>query len=211
MSKDFKEFRRFKGNKVVKCAVSQIDSNLVKPHRSGVILYTIYNNIIYFGLGLDSKTHELTDFAGGVYYNNNETSIIGGLREFKEETLDIFEQVTIDMIQDSLCIYDDKNMVIFIRIDLDPDQISQHFLIKYQKVRKHVLKCRRRKNVKKKDKYLPEVCSITWLTLKQLQYCLNHNKSTKSKDFKGSNDPKPIMFTRLSNFLNRSGNFVNFL
>ena len=45
-----------------------INFSKIKPKRAGFILYTLYKGNIYFLIGIDSKTHELTDFAGTVKY-----------------------------------------------------------------------------------------------------------------------------------------------
>lgn len=58
--------------------------------RAGVIVYTIRNDELYFLLGIDRKTRELTDFGGGCKNKNNETLVDSAWREFCEESCGIF-------------------------------------------------------------------------------------------------------------------------
>lgn len=177
----------------IKCQrVKEIDTLNVKPQRGGVILYTVYNNIIYIGLGVDAPTHDLTDFAGGITYKK-ENIIEGSLREFQEETLNIFENITLESIMDCLVLYEKNNFVIFIPINCDPDLISKTFNIKYQN---EILKLNklRSDNSPEKD---PEVCGITWLTLEEFKSSINDNT------------PEKILYSRTRNFLRRGGDFFH--
>ncbi len=61
------------------------------PNRAGVIPFTVREHRIYFLLGIDRRTRELTDFGGGV--KSTETMVDAALREFTEETCTIFESV----------------------------------------------------------------------------------------------------------------------
>lgn len=62
-----------------------------KTFRSGVIPYTLTeNNRIIFLLGVDLQSKQYCDFGGGV--KKNETSIDGAIREFNEESQEIFEK-----------------------------------------------------------------------------------------------------------------------
>ena len=64
----------------------------IKSIRSSVILYTIINNNIWFLLGIDKKTGEITDLGGGI--KKHENNLVAGYREFNEETNGIFKDVT---------------------------------------------------------------------------------------------------------------------
>lgn len=81
--------------------------------RAGVIPYTIKNGRIYFLLGVDRKTSDLTDFGGGV--KCNETIVIGGLRELEEESCKLFEGVITakDLRQSPALTNKKQNTVIF--------------------------------------------------------------------------------------------------
>lgn len=61
----------------------------VKIPRCGVILISMRNGIMYFGLAKDKKTRELTDFGGGV--KKSEFALAGALRELKEESRELFD------------------------------------------------------------------------------------------------------------------------
>jgi hypothetical protein len=142
---------------IVKTKVKDINLKYVKPERAGIILYTVKYDSIYFGLGLDAKFHELTDFGGNICYPKDVNVIKGAIREFEEETLNIFD-VTEKDIEDSLAVYDDKNLIIFAYIDIDPNDISERFNEQYKKT-----------NSKR------EVCSITWLSWCDLQSAINQD------------------------------------
>ena len=75
---------------VIKTFVSNVNLSRIRPRRAGVIIYTVSNGRLYFAMGLDSNTHDLTDFGGTVEYETDENAVKGALREFSEETLGIF-------------------------------------------------------------------------------------------------------------------------
>ncbi len=66
-------------------------NNTLDPVRAGVIPFTVRDNHIYFLLGIDRRTRELTDFGGGV--KSTETMVEGALREFYEESCKIFGDI----------------------------------------------------------------------------------------------------------------------
>jgi hypothetical protein len=135
---------------IIKTIVKNLNLDYVKPQRAGVIMYTVCKDATYFGLGLDDRTHDLTDFGGTVNYKYKEDAITGALREFHEETLEIFDAITKEMIQNSAVIYDENNLIIFIHVQVDPDSVCKSFVDKYQSFNKKFSP--------------PEVCGITWLS-----------------------------------------------
>ncbi len=176
----------------VKALVKDIDLEKVKPKRAGVIMYTTYNGVLYFGLGVDQKSHDLTDFGGGVYYTGDRNAVRGALREFDEETLSIFKNITPEEISHCLSIYDENNLIIFVRIAMNPDLVSKTFNETYNTITlAHELS-----DTKPKKSQIPEVCSITWLTWEELQYCINE---------------PGIIFSRVRCFLKSAGNFGNLI
>jgi len=209
---------------VIKTTVHALNLSCVQPKRAGVIPYTVSNGAIYFGLGLDSKTHDLTDFAGGVFYKTDHDVVQGALREFEEETLQIFDSIKADDIKECPVIYDSDNLIIFIHMNIDPDVICSVFNDKYQEVMRGIklqqLIDAQSKTINKigkieqdsldeiKDTKIntpkedripmkwiePEVCGITWLTWEEFQ------RSIREKD-------KGIMFSRVRRFLSRAGDF----
>jgi hypothetical protein len=177
---------REQNNQVIKTTVQNLDLECVCPRRAGVIIYTVVGESTYFGVGLDSRTHDLTDFGGGVCYKTDHNVIKGALREFDEETLSIFEPITLEKIKHCPTIYDNNNLIVFIHMQIDPDTVSQRFNEKYTRVIE-MRKCgshRRHRD--------PEVCGITWLTWEEFRYCIKENG---------------IMFSRVQKFLAKADDF----
>lgn len=173
---------------VIKTIVKNINLEYVRPQRAGIIIYTVTNGSIFFGLGLDSRTHDLTDFGGGVYYKLDINVLRGATREFEEETLEIFEPFTIEDIKQCPVIYDDNNLIVFVHLDIDPDATCSAFNEKYKQIvdKQHFYS--------DKMRYIrePEVCGITWLTWEEFRYVI---------------ETKGIMFSRVQKFLARAGDF----
>ena len=119
--------------------VKNIDFNKVKPSRSGIIVYTRYQGKTYFILGIDTVSGDITDFGGGVSVKT-ENAITGGLREFSEESLGIFGEITIEELKRCVCVYDESNIIIFVPIKIDISRKYYEFinrlkLIKYPEVK----------------------------------------------------------------------------
>jgi len=129
----------------------------IRPQRAGVIIYTYHNDKLYFGFGVDSIYHELTDF-GGHLDKEDESAITGALRELKEESLKIFNYQFNDIIND-LITYDDQMVIIFVKTDLTKEEINKQFKLKLKTARK------------------PEVNDIKWLSIDELKKELNNNHS----------------------------------
>ncbi len=173
-------------SKVIKTTVKNLNLECVRPQRAGVIIYTLYDGSIKFGMGLDSESHDLTDFAGSIRYRHDRNVISGALREFDEETLGIFESITKEDIDQCLVIYDEYNLIIFIHMDIDPNAVCSTFNDKYEKIMND-----------EKRVSDPEVCGITWLEWEDFQ------NSIKQKD--------KNLWTRLQKFLFRAEDFSNLL
>lgn len=73
-----------------------VDFSKIHPHRSGIIPYVKVDGKVFFLLGVDTKTKELSDFGGGVKANENALS--GGLRECLEELRWIINFQDLDII-----------------------------------------------------------------------------------------------------------------
>lgn len=73
--------------------------------RAGVIPYTIVNNQVFLCLGVDRRTQELTDFGGGVK-PSDPSPVVGGLREWREESKGVFGEANYDeaRVKDSYCL-----------------------------------------------------------------------------------------------------------
>lgn len=109
--------------------------------------------------------------------------IQGALREFNEETLNIFEPLSPADLSESTVIYDNKNLIIFMRIDLEPDEVSRIFVEKFKA----------HKTLHPDSK--PEVCGITWLTWSEFKNSMaNHD-----------------MYSRVRHFLSKARDFKHLL
>lgn len=126
---------------------------LTWTRRAGVIPYTCVNNKLYFLLGKDTKTKELTDFGGGVKLT--ETSLKGAVREFKEETSGIFGKNVYDITNflTSFALTDGKNMtIVFLYIDDGWMRIAKQ-------------KFAERKN--------REICELQWISEEEFRNLIN--------------------------------------
>lgn len=183
-------YKDLKSSPVFKTTVQNIDLNCVRPSRAGVIIYTVYKECTYFGLGLDSKTHDLTDFGGTVIYSFDKDVIRGALREFDEEILQIIKPITYENIRKCPVIYNDKNLIIFVHINVNPEDFCKYFNQKCTSIiNSNKIIRQSQKEINIKD---PEVCGITWLTWEEF--------STKIKE-------KGAMFSRVQKFLHSAGDF----
>lgn len=92
--------------------------------RAGVIPYTVINGHIHICLGVDSKSNELTDFGGGIR-DSDINPLYGAIREFREESNDVFgeENYNPENYLDSPCLI--KNM---------SQKSSFHMMIIFQEV-----------------------------------------------------------------------------
>lgn len=89
-----------------------------KPVRAGVIPYTVAFNHVYFLMGVDRGSGELTDFGGGI--KNGESTIQAALREFREETCGLFgsEYVTLSQLEHAKCVtnYKSNAFIYFVHV-----------------------------------------------------------------------------------------------
>lgn len=166
---------------VTKTYVKNLDLTAVRPQRGGVIIYTVKDDAVYIGLGLDSNSHDLTDFGGGMIYKTDNDVVHGALREFHEETLGIFQDVNPKNITECPVVYDKNNLIIFIHLSIDPDIASRTFNEKFSEQTSRV-----------------EVCGITWLTWENFQNIIRTTGESP-------------MFVRVQRFLNRVGDFAYLL
>jgi hypothetical protein len=169
---------------VVKTTVQNLNLECVRPQRAGIVIYTVHNGAVYFGFGLDAKTHDLTDFGGGIIYKHDLNVVRGALREFEEETLQIFEPIHPDAIQSCPVIYDSNNLIIFVHLNIDPDTACQAFNRKFEQIIQTISET-------PKKRY-PEVCGITWINWEDFQRGINESG---------------ILFSRVQKFLQRAGDF----
>lgn len=181
-SRDFsREFSR-DFSQVIKAKVHQLPAH-IKPSRAGVILTSTVGGVTWFGLGVHSESHDLTDFSGGVSYNRRrETAVQGALREFYEETLGIFGTIFVEDVGEYPVIYDTNMMIIFLHVAVDPELCSEVYLDQFN----HVVHTTGNE---------PEICSIQWFKFSQLRDMLAGKE----------------MYSKLRSFLTRAGDFSRVL
>jgi len=106
----------------------------ILPHdltqkRAGVIVYKLIKDKIFMGLGIDSQHGSLTDFSGGIKSSDRDV-IAGGLREFNEETLGIFGSIDPERVNNSIAVYSQDMMIIFLKVEGDIIRYSLEFKTK---------------------------------------------------------------------------------
>lgn len=91
-----------------------------RPLRAGIIPYYISRRgNLFFGLGVDRKSNDLTDFGGVVMSKKGENAIEAAIREFKEETIGVIP-INEDDVLASPCIYNDVMVIIFVKTNIYP-------------------------------------------------------------------------------------------
>lgn len=125
--------------------------------RAGVIPYTIKDNQVYFLLGIDRRTRELTDFGGGV--KSDETILEAAQRELGEETCKLFgNTVTKKHLRYSpaVCNTNRDTAILFLLIDpmwIDyAEELFSNFQGNYNNIKKHT-----------------ELIGVKWVTEKYFQ------------------------------------------
>ena len=107
--------------------VKDVNWDKTRPQRGGVIPYTVKDGEVYFGMGIDTKTGDLTDFGGGIRYKKDGDAITGSLREFMEESLCIFGAYDSHAVQNNVVVYTDTMMIIFLHFDVNMERINEIF------------------------------------------------------------------------------------
>ena len=107
--------------------IKNINWDKVRPQRGGVIPYTIKDGEVYFGLGVDTKTGDITDLGGGIRYKKDGDAVTGSLREFMEESLCVFGAYTPDNVKNNVVVYTNSMMIIFVHFDVNMEQINEIF------------------------------------------------------------------------------------
>jgi len=135
--------------------VNHLNWSKLRPARAGVVPYIIKEDNLLFAFGLDSKFRELTDFGGGVSYKRDKTAVVGALREFREESLGVFEDLDPKDVGECFVMYNTNMMIVFLPVDVNPKEKNKLF------------------HEKLKEEEIPEVCDIIWLSEKELNESLN--------------------------------------
>lgn len=138
--------------------VKNIDWKTNRPPRAGVIVYTILEGSLLFGLGIDFTYDNITDFGGQVSYLDDKNAVVGGLREYDEETHGIFGKFSPKQVRDCLVATRNDMMVMFVPLEIYPDQASKQFLLAAEN---------------SPDR---EILEIIWLNKKKLFRLINNNQ-----------------------------------
>lgn len=123
--------------------------------------------IRFYCLGLDYSSGDITEFSGKVDKKDHDI-IDTSLREFQEETRNVFPPITReDLISQNVnVLYDNLALIIFVRVDVDMldivdrfDNYSQPFIDRYEE----------------EATLIPELSTLIWLTEAQLSISLEQN------------------------------------
>jgi len=103
--------------------------------RGGFIPYTIENGKIKVCMAVDTSTGDITDFGGRL--KNDENAIDAAIREFHEESLNVFEDVEIndEKIRNSFILLSNSTLIVFFRIDCDFEEKRKEFLQRKEMVK----------------------------------------------------------------------------
>lgn len=182
-------------NEVTVTTVSKINTELIRPKRAGVVVWTWWDNVKYFGFGSDWSTGELTDFGGMIKYskkkyhkydNNNKYDvnvIAGALREYREETLNIFGKVHKSTLDSSLVLFNRNMLIIFLYLEVDPAYSYEYFHYQLSKMDRH------------------EIRDLKWISEDILMQKVGDNKP--------SFDCPLRMYDKVRDLLFYAGNFYN--
>lgn len=137
-----------------------------RHHRGGIIPYLTTEVAgfpqTFYCLGLDYSSGNITDFAGKREYQRDRDIIDTSLREFQEETLRVFGNLTReDLIRRrSTVIYDHQSVAILVPFtNLDMLRIADNYLRSTRSLRKE-----------------PELSMLIWLNDHQLRTAITENK-----------------------------------
>jgi hypothetical protein len=147
--------RKKQGAHTFSSYVKHLNWYKLRPPRAGIIPYTFkQDKTLLFGFGLDKTYRELTDFGGGVMYKKDKTALNGAIREFQEESLDVFGPIPPERLQNSLVLYTKNILIVFLYVDVDPESINRAF---YEK---------------RDQQTFVEVSDIIWLSSSELKVAL---------------------------------------
>lgn len=176
----------FSSNTINIQIINEIDWNVVKPIRAGIIVYNrdTYGNV-RLCMGVDANYGEITDFGGGISYRRDKTTLLGALREFMEESHGIFGKYKPENLSDSLAIYNDYMIIIFLQINVDPLEVRKSF---YSKLSPR-----------------SELCDVLWVTSDQFYALCREEKLISEDGYR-----KRGLYYRVRDLL-KNTNFINLL
>jgi hypothetical protein len=172
-----KRFDTTISTKIRSCTVEEFLNTGFRPQRAGVIPIVSWNGENYFGMGIDTKYRDLTDFGGAVELSTDENAIAGALREFYEESLGVFGRITVSQVMKSRVIYNGYMLILFLRVEEDPKLFCDLFddAIRQKCIGKSC-----------------EVCGIMFFTYNTLYHKIHHSRE---------------IFDRVGRFLSTAGEF----
>lgn len=92
--------------------------------RGGVIPYIYENGAQYWCLGLDRASGQFSDFGGRIV--RGESALDGSLREFREESLGVFEG-RMKNLSGSTCVTDSNTLIIFSEVEIGREESLSKF------------------------------------------------------------------------------------
>lgn len=107
----------------------------MKAKRSSIIPFFVKNNTKYYFMAIGRDYGSIIDMGGKI--DPGESFITSSIRELNEESIGVFDyrQYEDQIINDSITIYDDDNIVTFIEIDVSvnsPNDLIKEFKENYQ-------------------------------------------------------------------------------
>jgi len=179
--------------------VDQVDWKHYNVGRAGVIPYVIINGHIYFCLGVDRRSQEFTDFGGGVSFYVDRDPVATALREFKEESKEVFgpENYAPENYLQSLCLLRKFNC----RGKVEYRTEHQHMLIIFQEVSPLYLATACSDFQARVRPHKDEVSEIVWITEAQLQGLIYAPTKTRLYEKVRKFITHSVSFNRLSYFL----------
>jgi len=117
--------KRVRTKRIRITTVKEVNWAKVVADRSGVIPFTIQDRELYFCLGIDRKTSDLTDFAGQ-RKATDPSSLWTGIREFREESKGAFGNLYSESkFQDAKCLLPSwriNHVTFFLEVPLETAQ-----------------------------------------------------------------------------------------
>lgn len=97
--------------------------------RAGIVVITRYKKQSWFGFGIDRKSGDFSDF-GGAKIKKDIDIFETALREFHEESLEVFGTLKREDIENCWAVYDKKNLIIFVPLMTSPKKVIKNFKTK---------------------------------------------------------------------------------
>ncbi len=106
--------------------IKDFETNKRNIKRAGIIVYTKIEEKIYFMLGIDEFSGDLTDFGGGIQHRDNGP-INCALREYEEETIGTLHTLNEESLKDCNFISSNTMLIIFVPLKFDHKKVFDKF------------------------------------------------------------------------------------